>query len=383
MKQYLTAALLWICLTAVARVGLSQDAAAKKARPEVAFDTASVAQYHFSGLGYRQAFLQMDYGRSEILNPSSIGQLKDESIEKVQLVFSRYPKNTDLTALNRRRLDSLFALWPQLFANPSVKWELVEQSACPSEAAASKLFHGFSIQFAPPAVLEEDGSGLSGAKKMELLMDGRLKPQDSTILRVMDRNRQWKDILVVADLTGSMSPYIGQLLLWVKLNANTRPAKYFVFFNDGDGKSDFEKEIGRTGGIYHTDAEDLRAILETAKETMRQGFGGDEAENNLEAVLFGIQQYPEFREVVMIADNWATPRDMELVSAVSVPVRVVLCGTTKGINPRYLDLARATNGSVHTIEDDLDNLMSLNEGGTIEVDGHIYRVEKGKFKLVR
>ena len=190
-------------------------------------------------------------------------------------------------------------------------------------------------------------------------------------------------MLVVADLTGSMSPYIGQLLLWMKLNSNTRPAKYFVFFNDGDGKSDFEKEIGKTGGIYHTQTENVEDVLEIAKETMRNGFGGDEPENNIEALLFGMKEYPNFKELIMIADNWATPRDLALLSYVKKPIRVVLCGTEKGINPQYLDIARRSRGSVHTIEDDLETLMELNEGESIQVDGMEYRIENGRFKLVR
>ena len=46
----------------------------------------------------------------------------------------------------------------------------------------------------------------------------------------MERHPEWNNMLVVADLTGSMSPYVGQLLLWLKLKTTTHPAKYFSVF---------------------------------------------------------------------------------------------------------------------------------------------------------
>lgn len=347
---------------------------------DVSLDTSQVDYFTFTDLGNSQAFLKMEYGKSTILNPASIELLKGYAIEKVQLVFTRHPKNTNLTILNQQRLVSLYEIWPEIFESGLIQWKLVEQTDCQSAKEAKELFHGFVINYREPA--SYSGS-LSGAKKMELLADGKIAPKDSTVLKVLDRNKQWEEMLVVADLTGSMSPYVGQLLLWMKLNSNSRPVKFFVFFNDGDGKSDFEKEIGNTGGIYHTEALQIEDILNTAKETMRNGFGGDEPENNVEAILFGIKQYPQFKELIMISDNWATPRDLVLLSEVNIPIRIVLCGTEKGINPRYLDIARRTKGSVHTIEDDLETLMEINEGESISIDGRKYKIERGRFKLVR
>ena len=358
----------------------SQDKDSSASMPTLRWDSTQVGRFTFSGLGRSQAFLKTDYGKARILNPATAEALKDRTIEKVQLVYTDFPKGKDLGYLHQQRLKRLHKLWPSLFERTLTQWELVRQTDCQSEGEAAKMFHGFVINYREPS--SRSGS-MSGAKKMELLLEGRMQPGDSTVLTILSRNKDWEDILVVADLTGSMSPYIGQLLLWLKLNSKTRPAKYFVFFNDGDEKSDFEKEIGKTGGIYYSDNADIWRLLELAKETMRNGYGGDEPENNMEAILFGIEQYPNFKEVVMIADNWATPRDMELIRRISVPVRVVLCGTEKGINPNYLDIARYTNGSVHTIEQDLDHLMELGEGETISIGERQYRIHKGRFKLVR
>jgi hypothetical protein len=60
------------------------------------------------------------------------------------------------------------------------------------------------------------------------------KLHDTTVFAVLNRNPGWTNILFVCDVTGSMSPYSAQLLIWSKLNFNRRSASYFTFFNDGD-----------------------------------------------------------------------------------------------------------------------------------------------------
>ena len=47
----------------------------------------------------------------------------------------------------------------------------------------------------------------------------------------------------------------------------------------------------------------------------------------------------------------------------------------------YLTIARYTGGSVHTIEDDLQDLRKVHDGETYEIDGSVYRLEKGRFIL--
>ena len=61
------------------------------------------------------------------------------------------------------------------------------------------------------------------------------------------------------------------------------------------------------------------------------------------------------------------------------PVRVILCGTQFGINKQYLDLARATNGPVHTMEEDIENLMRLKEGEKITMQKQTFIIKNGRF----
>ena len=112
---------------------------------------------------------------------------------------------------------------------------------------------------------------------------------------------------------------------------------------------------------------------------MINGSGGDTPENNLEAIIEAIKLYPEYSNVVLIADNFATPRDLSLLSKIKKPVKVILCGTYAGINTNYMDMVRSNKGSLHTIEDDITNLMNLNEGEEINISGQTYKIINGKF----
>ena len=48
----------------------------------------------------------------------------------------------------------------------------------------------------------------------------------------------------------------------------------------------------------------------------------------------------------------------------------------------HIDLAKATGGSIHTMEEDLTELSALNEGEILKILGKKYIIEKGKFKML-
>ena len=85
----------------------------------------------------------------------------------------------------------------------------------------------------------------------------------------------------------------------------------------------------------------------------------------------------------MIADNWATPRDLALLKFVNKPIHVILCGATAGINTEYLDLVRANGGTIHTMEEDISNLAKLTEGETVEIGNEVFIIQNGQFKLTK
>ncbi|MEO8149846.1 MAG: energy transducer TonB [Bacteroidia bacterium] len=209
-----------------------------------------------------------------------------------------------------------------------------------------------------------------------------IEEQDSSVFKILNRNN-WKNTLFVCDVTGSMSPYTSQLLLWFRLNLTQGLVKQFFFFNDGNNMNDMKKEIGRTGGIYHASTDDFTMVANTLYEAMTNGAGGDVPENDLEAIIEAIKLYPEYDNVVLIADNFATPRDLNLISKINKPIKVILCGTYSGLNTNYMDMVRANKGSLHTIEEDITNLVNLNEGEEINISGQTYKIHNGKFERMQ
>lgn len=207
---------------------------------------------------------------------------------------------------------------------------------------------------------------------------------NSIVFNVLKRNKAWKNKLIVADLTGSMYPYAQQISTWLKLHfMKDTTSQHFVFFNDGDNKKDENKRIGVTGGVYHCKAKTVEELISTMESTIRKGQGGDAPENPIEAIIFGLNKSGRVDDVILIADNWAKVRDIKMLSRIKVPVRVVLCGVYEGmmINEDYLNIAYKTNGSVHTIEQDITDLMKQSTGKKFNINGVDYIIKNGSVKV--
>lgn len=207
---------------------------------------------------------------------------------------------------------------------------------------------------------------------------------NSVVFNVLKRNKSWKNKLIVADLTGSMYPYAQQISTWLKLHfLKDTTSQHFVFFNDGDNKKDENKKIGATGGVYHCKAKTVEELISTMESTIRKGQGGDAPENPIEAIIYGLNKSGKVEDVILIADNWAKARDIKMLARIKVPVRVVLCGVYEGmeINEDYLNIAYKTKGSVHTIEQDITDLMKQSTGKKFNINGVDYIIKNGSVKV--
>jgi hypothetical protein len=178
-----------------------------------------------------------------------------------------------------------------------------------------------------------------------------------------------------------MSPFIAEILLWYNLNFEQKKNQTFVFFNDGDKQADSKKRIGQTGGIYYCNKQNIDSILNTAVQTMEKGTGGDGPENDVEALLFAMNKFPEKQNVVLIADNLSTMRDYSLIKQINKPVKIILCGLTDRINAEYLDMAYQTGGEVYTIESDIVGLIKYKEGEIVKIGQQNYKIINGRFIL--
>ena len=102
------------------------------------------------------------------------------------------------------------------------------------------------------------------------------------VSEALNRNPQWKNMLVVEDVTGSMLPYVADLLVWNALGVNAKKVRHVVLFNDVDGKKTSDKVVGKTGGIYHVNSGKIEDLEETMIRAMAAGNGGDTPENDIE-----------------------------------------------------------------------------------------------------
>ncbi|RYY97129.1 MAG: hypothetical protein EOO11_11730 [Chitinophagaceae bacterium] len=202
---------------------------------------------------------------------------------------------------------------------------------------------------------------------------------DSSLFKIFTRNR-WTGMPVVADVTGSMYPYTGQLLLWLRQWSADSFTRRFVFFNDGDATPDEQKLPGRTGGIYSCSCDSFGAVRALVQATMQKGSGGDSPENDVEALLEAERRFPDAAFLVLVADNWAPVKDLALAGRLRKPVRVVLGGPpTMAPHPHYLELARRTGGSLHLADADVTGLASVPEGGALRAGLFTYKLVQGRF----
>jgi hypothetical protein len=209
---------------------------------------------------------------------------------------------------------------------------------------------------------------------------GGSQTKDTVVSAVLNRNKRWSEKLIVCDLTGSMSPYAAQLAVWYQLAYLKETNLQFVFFNDGDNMPDRSKKIGSTGGIYYSPSKGVDSLFKTIAHVASAGWGGDCPENNMEALIKGVKMAKPYKELVMIADNNAPVKDIELLKKFSAPVHIILCGVYNDmVLVDYMNIAWKTKGSIHTIEEDITNLAGLLEGQEIKIGKNIYRIMGGEF----
>jgi hypothetical protein len=329
--------------------------------------------------------LPMSYGETAVLTEIERAVLKIAKVRQIHLVYTDHPKGADLKNLNKSRIKVVEGLRKDLVSDTLVQWKIIRQTACNSEEEAKKLFHGIVILYEKEKFIEEKAQVNNLLPKDITPSEAKKrikKLSDTTVYNVLNEMK-WKDMAVVTDFTSSMYPYTAQLVLWFAINTQQSKISDVFFFNDGDQKPDAEKVSGEVGGIYHEHRVNFTDIRALAYQTASKGIGGEDLEeNDLEALLYAMEKSPNAKGYVLIADNSAPPRDMDLINKIKKPVHIILCGTSNGLEIAYLELARKTGGSVHTMEEHLTELVKLKEGQSIRIDKRIYKIVNGEFEEV-
>jgi len=342
--------------------------------------------------------------KANIVIPLQFGEmdfsLPDETISKnleladsilIRMYYSKYPQTKEYQVnqqkmLNDGRVTNLFGRLP-ILKTKHINLEVIRQENCKNESEARQLFHGFlifykakeSIKTKSPTtkevkeefykkykhfnIREINNEFAKGIKTMTM-------SKDSTTYHVFERNFASLDsIVIIADWTSSMYPYTLQLLVWqVKRAIQANYIIGYVFFNDGDTTPDKDKKIGQTKGIYISKSADFTEALQKMEECKKNGNGGgDIEENDIEAVLKAIEEFPYAKQFILIADNFGKIRDIELLHKVQKPIHIVLARVPKPnmITTDYIQVALQTGGSLHLKDRDfstpeqLKTLLSL------------------------
>lgn len=348
--------------------------------------------------------LQMSYASPSIRNLEDWqNEDRQKVVYEIDLVFTRYPYHrqewiTDYDWLLEARLQAISQLDPSFVRNKFVKWRYVLQTSCETEPEAKQLFHGVVLKYfyrgeerpegqpdARPVVKMKTVRNPLDTSQMEVLrkiVSGQVVLPDSTVLKVLERHQDWEDLLVVADWTGSMYSYGTQVVAWQE--QSRQKVRQFVFFNDGDKMPEHEKRLGQTGGIYFSHGTEREQVLQTMAQVMQRGYGGLPPENDIEALLKATYKVPEAKEVVLIADNSSRVRDMAMAQQVKRPVKIILCGVGKSaLNPDYVYLAYLTGGSLHTIDEDLDDWSRLEAQKPFFYKGYKYYFHGNRLVMMK
>ncbi len=374
-----------ICLSLYANL----QAQTRSAQMIMSQGIKDIGHYDLASSNLKSFVIKMDYGASNIAKQLSNFSVLGATIYSIDLVYTDFPKGQDLSKLNLSRIQEMERFYPLLVQNPLIKWNILRQTDCNSEHEARGLFHGIVIYY----LQSMSTTNLSSASnKLENYLPEKINPLQAkkildtmskpTVIKVFDRHPQWKNAVLIIDLTSSMIPYNSQVALWQMLHGNCNMISEIVMFNDGNSAPRNVKKVGSTGGIYHGINMSYENLRKMSIMVCESGLGNDDfPENDLEAVLFAINKNPNAAQYILVADNDAPPRDMALLRFIHKPIRVVMCGAENGILPEYLEIARKTGGSVHTISKDIDDLIKKREGEVFTIGFQRFKISAGHVQV--
>lgn len=211
---------------------------------------------------------------------------------------------------------------------------------------------------------------------------------DSTVFAALTRNlRRWPDAVVVCDLTTSMDAFAAQIYAWFRHNSKSPQIQGTVFFTDCDSSGHETRPNGPAGMFFVTRERDPRQALPTllaaARNTLNNQFG---PENVVEALQFAHREFPKAQHLILIADNASSVKDMALLPGLNVPVHVIACDTEPGheyaFEPGQFQIAQQTNGSLHTLDDDVVP-DQLTNNDFVRVGSAYYRYVARKKRFVK
>jgi hypothetical protein len=345
-----------------------------------------------------------------LLQTEAYQAIKAENVLQIELVFTRYPVDfnawrTDYDWLLEQRLRSLFALDSALFEQEKIQWKYILQTDPQNEPDCMDFFHGFIISWSP--YIRPDVPSDSLKIMIEENEDGKMltdiiygfsgKLKDSSVYQVFLRHPEWSNMLVVMDWTSSMYQNGASVMRWHREHLEKQAIRHLAIFNDGNGKPHGAKLIGRTGGIYFCQPNNIDDVIHTMVKAKEATLGGDAPENDMEALVKASRRLKDYTELVLIPDRNSSIRDIQLIRYLNKPVHIILFNGPRvrvsglgvsgewmideWIHPHYLTLASLSGGTIHTATRDLANLAEMKAGDSVKFGIHEYvKLENGVFQ---
>lgn len=87
-----------------------------------------------------------DFSKNGLTHTEQLKALANKQVKRIELWYTAYKENPafDQQALNQQRINRLRELYPSL-KDPSIQWELKEQTGASTRDEAANYFHGFRI----------------------------------------------------------------------------------------------------------------------------------------------------------------------------------------------------------------------------------------------
>lgn len=144
-----------------------------------------IEQFDITDLNENQLFVAMPYSSNQFLNGLRTSAFRGSLVARVDLIYTAFPEKNEIRQhqLNKSRITALSRRLPTTGEVPLENWNLIEQTACTTEAQARAMPHGFLLTFSKPPILPD----FTNEARLQILTEG-----DSTVLNTLSRNKDWK-----------------------------------------------------------------------------------------------------------------------------------------------------------------------------------------------
>lgn len=314
-------------------------------------------------------------------------ELKPSEPEEQTNIATKSAPNTDISKQTEENIAKLndSPVFPELYNETQEISEQTENEVKLSKITNKRLVfkNDLADDLAEKEIRFISASAVSMSDKISRVRELG-KTYELTSYDALDRNiDKWKNIVIVCDITSTMFPYTTQVFDWMNENTDNQSIKGIVFFTDCDSLG--RQTRGRLPGkMFTVRSKDELVLWDTMFAAINNTENNkDKPENNIEALLYAQKHFPDADEFVMIADNSTQVKDMKQLSKVKKKVHIILCGETYEKNVAfqsdYIQIAKKTKGTIHTLEDDIENISKVKEMSIVRVGNIYFRFHKGKF----